>query len=99
MPNGIMDRFLKKVNQKLTSDDAQCLPTHHYFKGHKFSKPVQKNAIFQGSKHCINLTFTTLQANSADDSSTASFLFFLKNRIWHFMQIVSNIWRQFAFNV
>ena len=42
MPNGIMDRFLKKVNQKLTSDNAQCLPTHHYFKGHKFSKPVQK---------------------------------------------------------
>ena len=32
-------------------------------------------------------TFTSLWANSADDKWM---LYFLENRIWHFMQIVSN---------
>ena len=36
------------------------------------------------------LTFTTPWANSADNKSMIFFLFFSANRIWHFMQIVSN---------
>ena len=35
------------------------------------------------------LTFTMLWANSADDKLMKFFLFFLENRIWHFMQIAS----------
>ena len=36
------------------------------------------------------LTFTTLWANSADNKLEFVFLFSPENRIWHFMQIVSN---------
>ena len=35
------------------------------------------------------LTLTKLWADSADDKFVIFFLFFLENRIWHFMQIVS----------
>ena len=35
------------------------------------------------------LTITTLWVDSADDKLMIFFLFFLENRIWHFMQIVS----------
>ena len=38
----------------------------------------------------------TLWANSAGDKLVIVFLIFLENRIWHFMQIVSFLWRQFA---
>ena len=34
------------------------------------------------------LTFTILGAISADERLSLFFLFFLENRIWHFMQIV-----------
>ena len=37
-----------------------------------------------------SLNFTTLLANSADDKLMLFFLCFSENRIWHFMQIVSN---------
>ena len=37
--------------------------------------------------HC--LTVTTPWIISADDKLMIFFLFFLENRIWHFMQIVS----------
>ena len=36
------------------------------------------------------LTFTTLWAFLADGKLMIFFLFFLENRIWHFMQIVSS---------
>ena len=36
------------------------------------------------------LTFTTLWANSADNKCMIFFLLFPQNRLWHFMQIVSN---------
>ena len=36
-----------------------------------------------------HLHLTTLWADSADDKLMIIFLFFLENRIWHFMQIVS----------
>ena len=41
--------------------------------------------------HIIELTFTTLWANSADDQLVYIFLFFFspEDRLWHFMQIVS----------
>ena len=35
-------------------------------------------------------TFTTLWANTADNTLMIFFLFFQENRFWHFMQIVSN---------
>ena len=35
-------------------------------------------------------TFTILWVNSADDKLIIFFLIFPKNRVWHFMQIVSN---------
>ena len=38
---------------------------------------------------CWILTFTTLWAFSADEKLLIFFLFFPKNRIWYFMQIVS----------
>ena len=38
----------------------------------------------------IFLTFTTLWAFLADGKLMIFFLFFLENRIWHFMQIVSS---------
>ena len=37
----------------------------------------------------LDLTFTTLWANSADDKLMIFFLFFPVHRIWHFLQIVS----------
>ena len=37
-----------------------------------------------------DLTLTTLCANSADAKLMIFFLFSPENRIWHFMQIVSN---------
>ena len=37
----------------------------------------------------VTLTLTMLCANSADDKLMIFFLFFLENRIWHFMQNVS----------
>ena len=37
------------------------------------------------------LTLTMLWADSADDKLMIFFLFFLENRNWHFMQIVSNV--------
>ena len=37
------------------------------------------------------LIFTTLWANSADDKLVPFFLIFPENRIWHFMQTVSEI--------
>ena len=68
------------------------------FQGEKKKKQKQKN----NNKKCavlyiltvttpklVMLTFTTLMANSADDKSVIFFLFFPKNRIRHFMQIVS----------
>ena len=46
MPNGIMDGFFSKVNQRLTSDDTESPLTHPsihcYFIGRIFEKPVQK---------------------------------------------------------
>ena len=42
----------------------------------------------QGSQAA--LTFTILWANSADDKLVLFFSYFTENRIWHFMQIVSN---------
>ena len=38
----------------------------------------------------IYLTYTTLWAFLADGKLMIFFLFFLENRIWHFMQIVSS---------
>ena len=41
------------------------------------------------ARWCSSLTFTTLWDNSTDNTLRIVFLFFLENRIWHFMQIVS----------
>ena len=48
---------------------------------------MHKSLLWEGN--IIMLTFTTPWANSADDK-LIFFLFFAENRIWHFMQIVSN---------
>ena len=37
----------------------------------------------------LNLTLTTLWADSADDKLKWFFYIFLENKIWHLMQIVS----------
>ena len=50
--------------------------------------------------YTLSSTFTTiLWANSADDKLMIFFLTFPENRLLHFMQIVSFLWRQLARNV
>ena len=75
-----------------------------------FRTPNISNHLTNSDFRNINLTFTTLWPNSADDKfiifppenkfshfmQTASYLFSPENRIWHFMQIVSIGRRQFA---
>ena len=52
-------------------------------------KIYKKCEAMQWKTHA--LTFTTLWANTADDTLIKVFLFFFpENRFWHFMQIVSH---------
>ena len=53
-----------------------------------FLPPLVK--VFQHhNKMTVDVYFTTLWANFADDKLMIYFLYFLENRLWHFMQIVS----------
>ena len=49
--------------------------------------------LFMKKKSVMEVTFTTLWANIADNKFIIVLVFFLENRIWHFLQ------RQFAWNV
>ena len=58
MPNGIMDGFFKKVNEKVNLGRSNaCRPLHGYFKGQIFEKSVQNSIMaaqafgFRGVKY------------------------------------------------
>ena len=47
-PNGIMDGFFKKANQKVNLGQRPtpaCLPEHRYFRGPISERPVQKTSL------------------------------------------------------
>ena len=80
---------------------GQLWHVHMYFHGEiKYQNSWWKKNIIWSCVHCLltvigylDLRLIMLWADSAEDKLT---IFFLENRIWHVMQIISCLKRQFA---